>query len=84
MVLCALAGSAREGLWYGWLCALLLLPNWKETRLIGAMECDLRTVAALTAGAGFLLSPQPKGSGLRRWTLCDTLVGLMIRVDDCL
>jgi hypothetical protein len=73
----ALTGRSREGLWFVWLMACFLLPSWKECRLFGSFELDLRTMAALAALIGFLISPDLGPRGWGRWLLSDSLVALL-------
>lgn len=72
-------GRPREALWYSWIFAMYFSPVWLETGSIGwPLHLDGRTMAALVAGVGFLLFPDPSPSG--RWLVGDALVTLLLGV----
>jgi hypothetical protein len=71
----AAARGPRTALWVGWMTVLILAPAW-IVKGFGSLQMDLRTGAAITVLAGFLIFQKEP---LRlRWLWLDTLFLLLV------
>ncbi len=81
----ASAKGGRQGLWFGWLVAMLAMPIW-VTFPFGSLTLDMRTVAGMVGLATVLIFPDPGREGdpglrIRPLTLIsDIVVGVLVLV----